>query len=102
MILDGKEEGLDYFVSVRVEKTAKGNVYVYGGAAEWLFQPPYSREIAKQVVREKLSLLVLAPVGVPIKGIGRKLGANPEVYYVRMFPKDVRRLQPDCYRKEDI
>lgn len=105
MILDGKEEeleGLDHFVSVRVEKVDGATTFTYGGAAEWLFRHPYSREMAEQAVREKLALLVLAPVGLSVKGIGRKLGADPEVYYVRMFPTDVRRLQPDCYRKEDI
>jgi hypothetical protein len=98
MILDGEEEGADYFVSVRVEKTAKGNVYVYGGAAEWLFQPPYSKEIAEQVVREKLSLLVLAPVGLSVKGIGRKYDTN--IYYVRMFEEDINKIkeEPDDLR----
>ena len=100
MILDGKEEGGEFFVSVRVEKVDGATTFTYGGAAEWLFQPPYSREIAEQVVREKLSLLVLAPVGLSIKGIGRKLGMSPEVYYVRMFQEDLAtiREEPDDLR----
>lgn len=98
MNLDGREEDLEHFISVRVEKTTNGgSVYTYGGAAEWLFRPPYSREIAEQAVREKLALLVLAPVGLSIKGVGRKLGSDPEVYYVRLFEEEVQRLWEDSH-----
>jgi hypothetical protein len=94
-IADG-EEGDAYFISVRVEKTLnEGSVYTYGGAAEWLFRPPYSRELAEQAVREKLALLVLAPVGLSVKGVGRKLGSSPEVYYVRMFAEDLEKIKEE-------
>lgn len=101
MILDGKEEGLeglDHFVSVRVEKVDGATTFTYGGAVEWLFRHPYSKEMAEQVVREKLALLVLAPVGLSVKGIGRKHDEN--IYYVRMFEEDINKIkeEPDDLR----
>ena len=99
MILDSKEEGIhEHFVSVRVERVNGATTFTYGGAAEWLFRHPYSRETAEQMIREKLSLLMLAPVGVPIKGIGRKYDAN--IYYVRMFEEDINKIkeEPDDLR----
>jgi hypothetical protein len=103
MNLDGRELNLGavYFVSVRVQKRHDGSIALtYGGAGEWLSKPPYSTELFEQTIREKLSLLMLAPVGTAVKGVGRRLSSG--VYHVRMFPLDVRRLQPDCYREEDL
>ena len=98
MILDGKEEADSHFVSVRVEKVDGATTFTYGGAAEWLFRHPYSKEMAEQAVREKLALLVLAPVGLSVKGIGRKYDGN--IYYVRMFEEDINKIkeEPDDLR----
>jgi hypothetical protein len=96
MILDSKEEGIhEHFVSVRVERVNGATTFTYGGAAEWLFRHPYSRETAEQMIREKLSLLMLAPVGISVKGIGRKLGTSPEVYYVRIFEEDINKIKEE-------
>ena len=94
MKLDIEEDPTRYdnFVSVRVEKTEVGT-YTFGIAQVLERYPSCSLEVLDQIIKEKLSLLILAPVGVYIKGTGRKFSSNPDVYYLRFFEEDRDRLK---------
>lgn len=86
--------GATHFVSVRVQRRHDGSIALtYGGAGEWLSKHPYSTELFEQMIREKLSLLMLAPVHTEVKGIGRRM--TSDVYYVRMFQEDADKLKEE-------
>jgi hypothetical protein len=99
MILDSGEFSFDkwgatHFISVRVQRKRDGSIVLtYGGAGEWLSKPPYSTELFEQMIREKLALLMLAPVHTEVKGIGRRM--TSDVYYIRMFQEDADKLKEE-------
>jgi hypothetical protein len=85
------------FASVRLEFREDGTINrIINGATELDYPPP--SPMLERLIAEKIALLKLAPIGKIIDKVGRR--HSEAIYYIRIFPEDVRRMKKLFIRGE--